>query len=930
MNAPITPNSLFTAASPSPDGAIDFSRIGRQLLANGYIIIPIRKGAKSPAISGWQRARLTASELDQYPGHGVGVVTGQGAYPIVGIDIDISHPVIGPALVQWCRDNLGYGSERIGAAPRILLVYRATGPGWAKGSSAAFFDPNDPVKPSGKRNEQMVEILGFGQQFVAYHIHPDTGLPYAWTDAFEGLTNTKAAELPVISESHIRRLMMEVDRLMQAQRKAQPELQIVSQGEYTSVPVSEIGGMGVGGGAGTGGGMVAGLEMLSTISPPLGKTLDEAREYLNHLSNQLSGSVDPFTGEITPGGGVDFDTWLHVGMALHHEFSGSDAALALWNEWSSKSDKHVPGEAERRWHSFSQQRGHGGRVTTMRWLIKIANQEKQDTLIDGMRQALTDVKGWIDRAEDTTDLTTKILAKIKPLIPDEQAARAEVIGYFQQKFKALSGVLLPVADARRLLGGRAVGGVEKLDVGRAKRPLTEFGNAERMLDRYGQGLMFVPELERWFAWTGIYWRKVSTVEIEHYAKETVRALIDEYDDHADDDAGAFFEFCKVSQRAQMVKNMLLLARCDPRVLVPAKELDKHKHLIGVKNGVVDLRTGVLMEPDPELRITVVAGAEYSPGARCPIFEKVVSDAFFGDIDQCEFFMRLIGYTMMGDPTEDILVIPFGNGSNGKSTILGAIRKAFGGYAKSADASTFVSSNDKGNSNAGGPREDLLRLRGARFVYVTEPDENSELKEGTIKSLTGGDVIPARGVNAKDSIEIDPSWVAYMPTNHKPIVKGSDNGIWRRLMLVPFSRNYEDDPHLVKDKHLGDKLEAEMAGILALIVRFAIEYQRVGLQAPVRVKEARDAYRSEMDLLSEWIEECCELDPSFYETISNLWSSWEIFAKKRGLIGYIRSSTALGRRLPEGRFPPGKASRGVRIRKGLRLRTSFTDVNLKTL
>ena len=191
-----------------------FRNHGRALLANGYLIVPIRKGEKRPAISGWQKARLGMEDLTRYPDHGVGVLCGQGAHPIVGVDIDVSHPVIGPALIAWCRRNLGDGAERVGAAPRILLAYRADSAGWAKGASVQFFDPTDPTKPSGKDNHQQVEILGLGQQFVAYHEHPDTGRDYQWVDLMGGLESLRASDLPVVTEKHVAALLAEVSRLV--------------------------------------------------------------------------------------------------------------------------------------------------------------------------------------------------------------------------------------------------------------------------------------------------------------------------------------------------------------------------------------------------------------------------------------------------------------------------------------------------------------------------------------------------------------------------------------------------------------------------------------------------------------------------------------------------------------------------------------------
>lgn len=854
-----------------------FKTKGRALLANGYSIIPIRRGEKRPAISSWQKSQLGVGDLDRYPDHGVGVLCGQGAHPVVGVDIDISHPVIGQALIDWCRTHLGSGGERVGAAPRILLAYRATEAGWAKGNSVQFFDETDPVKPNGKRNDQQIEILGNGQQFVAYHEHPDTLRDYDWVDLFGGLEHLNVADLPQVTEDQMDALLAEVMRLV----RLTPGVTVSGSAESPALRTSG-----------------SDADDLLSLTARVGTPVDELATLMGHLKNESD----------------DYHMWLKVGMALHHEYSGTEhehAALALWREYGSRSSKDQPGEYDYKWRSFG---AWSGAQTTLRWLLKIAHQAKRDDEVVQRRKTVDDIKALIREADDSLKLGGEIATKIKGLLPDDPLMRTEILGAFQQQYKVLAGTAMPIMQARQLLIGTKVAKVQ------AKRPTTEFGNAERMLDRYGDGLMYVPEIASWFVWTGIYWRKANTVEIEHRAKETVRALVNEVADLDDEQRGPFFEWCAISQQAKMVTNMVKLATSDPRVCVPAAELDKHSHLLGVQNGVIDLRTGRLESSDPAHRITLVAGCDGVLNAQAPLFEQTVKEVFSNDMDMVDYFYRVLGYALLGKPTEDVMFIPFGNGANGKSTVFGVVRQAFGGYARAAEASSFIS--DGKATGAGGAREDLVRLRGARFLYVNEPDENGELREGAVKSMTGGDVITARGLYATASVEIMPTWTVFMPTNHKPIVKGSDNGIWRRLVLMPFERNFENDPTVAKDPKREEKLLAELPGVLALCVRAALAYQKDGLVAPGSVKAARESYRTQMDLLGEWLEDCCEVGPGLEEESNKLWTSWEQFAKGRGILNYVKSSVALGRRL-EARFPAARGTAGVRKRSGIRLRAEIT-------
>jgi len=844
----------------------NFQQYGRALLGNGYLIIPIKPGHKRPALDNWQTSRLGAADLTRYPGHGVGVLCGQGAQPIAAIDVDTTDEALASRFVAWCQDNLGLTCERVGNAPKILLAYRAESEGWGKATGAWFEDLG------GARHR--LEILGKGQQFVAYHIHPDTGQSYEWVDLFGGLEAMRAGDLPIITEAQVEEALQVFEVMAEEEGLVRVSGSKAKAGGLTSAPIDDP---------------------LMAFEPPVGIDLSEARRLVAYVDNE------------------DYDTWLKVGMSLHHEFGGSIEALDLWDEWSSTAASYASREdLEKRWDGFGRSSRN---PTTARWLLKVGNANKREAVKAEKRDALEDAKGLIEACADSIELVNEIAKKAGAAAGDDLALRAELAGLIRQRFKDLTDTSLPVADVRAAMaGGRKVVAFNK-----QRRQMTEFGNAERMLDHYGDGLMYVPEIDGWFMWTGVYWRRAAGVELEHLAKETIRALPDEAKTiESDGERAEFFKFCAISQRAVMVRNMVSLAQSDPRVVVGVEDLDKHTHLFGVGNGVVDLRTGKLLPADQAYRVTTITSVEYDPAAACPLFEQTVADVFFGDADMIGFFQRLVGYSLLGKPDEDILVIPHGSGSNGKSTVFGAVRATLGEHAKMASADTFLSSGAAGG-NAGAAREDVLRLRGARFVYVSEPDEGSELREGLIKSMTGGEAMPARGLYSKTTVEVEPTWTAFMPTNHRPIVKGDDHAIWRRLMLVPFTRNFDKDLTVAKDPDRAAKLLAEARGILAWCVCGALAYQQNGLQPPASVRKAREDYKSDMDLLSEWIEECCETGDNIVDTNERLWASWEAFAKARGELRFIASAKSLGRRLDSRGFTAIRSTAGMRGRGRLGIR-----------
>lgn len=867
-----------------------YAALGRALLQNGYIILPIKAGEKRPALSSWQTSNLGVESLADFPGCGVGVICGRGEHPIVAIDVDISHPTICAGVVQWCRENLGHTAERIGAAPRVLLAYRSSGSGWTKGHSLRFFDPNDPEKINGKANEQQVEILSLGQQFVAYHIHPDTGQEYEWTDPFGGIAYMSADMLPVITEAHVDALLSEVDRLVRQAQLMQPELRILSEGSTPTLALSGPGGS----------------DALLALSPRCDVPLHEVQDLMSFIHNGDSGTDSQ-----------DYDFWLAIGMALHHEYANTPKeaeALQTWKTWGASSPKNKPGEYDYKWTSFGKR---SGAPTTLRWLLKIAHRYKHDAELHARRTTLDEMKAMVSRCEDRFELTGSVAKRLRELMPDDQVVMAEMITALRTRFKVLSeGTLLPLKAVRELLMPERQ---HKTPTVLEAQPLTEFGNAKRMVDRYKGEMIYVPELGEWCLWSGQHWRKATEIEVEYRAKQTVLHLVDEAKLIDTAQLPEFFDFCKMSQQARMVRNMIHLAASEPEVMVPLVMLDSKPNLVGVRNGVLDLATGLFREGRKDDFITMSLGCDYVPGAQCPLFDQTILDVFNGDAEMVEFFMRCVGYALLGDPKEAMIFIPFGNGSNGKSTVLGVIRSVFGMYAKTADAETFIS--DGGARSAGGAREDLLRLKGARFVYVNEPDEGGELREGIVKSMTGGDKITARGMFAKNSVEFLPTWSVFMPTNHKPIIKGSDNGIWRRLTLIPFERNFEADPHIVKDKDRPAKLMAEMPGVLNRVLEAAMRYQRVGLTLTTRVKGARDEYRNQMNVLAEWMAECCEVGPQHSEQMTRLWESWKAFAERNGMNNYVRSSIALGRKIDQS-HPVGRTATGQRCRLGIRVKDSW--------
>ncbi|MCH7334692.1 phage/plasmid primase, P4 family [Acinetobacter modestus] len=628
------------------------------------------------------------------------------------------------------------------------------------------------------------------------------------------------------------------------------------------------------------------------IEPKVGLTLTDAQSLIKFIDSS------------------DYQTWLKAGMALHHEFDGSDEALSLWNDWSSIASNYQSfDDLKYRWDNFAQ---GGQNPITCRWLKKFGEEATKSAEHQEMRESMDEIKNLILECNDGVVLINDIAKKAGNTASGDIAMLTELTGLIKTRFKQLTNTTISASDLRIAMSGAKARTSPLNTDGRHYN--TELGNVNRMMDAYQDLLMYAPEINTWYQWNGCFWDKGTGVEVFQLATQIVIDLPKEASQiKSDAERADFLIFCANSQRGQMVKSMVDFASKDERVVVSVQSLDQDNNLLGCNNGVIDLTTGELLPPSQDYRITYSTGVVYNGKAKCPVFEQTVSDVFNGDAEMIAFFQRIIGYIALGNPSEQLIVIPYGSGANGKSTVFGAIRSALGNYSRTTPSETFLTQG--GKSSAGGAREDLLRLRGARFVYSSEPNEGCELREDLIKSTTGGEKIAARGLYAKHSIEFLPTWTVVMPTNHKPIIKGEDHGIWRRILLIPFTRNFDKDP-VKKDPNRPAKLQAELPGILRWIVDGALAYQRGGLNRPMQVIKAGEEYKKENDLLVDWLEDCCELVNGYRESNKNLWQSWQAWAIANGRQNMFKGERGLGKKLSskfeKWRTENGRGYVGVRV------------------
>lgn len=382
--------------------------------------------------------------------------------------------------------------------------------------------------------------------------------------------------------------------------------------------------------------------------------------------------------------------------------------------------------------------------------------------------------------------------------------------------------------------------------------LTELGNAERIAYYHGDNVRYCNELE-WLIWNGKHWHEDSKRQIEAITAKTLRAIYGEAKATEDKyQSKMLHDWAKKCERRSIRINSILDVK--PMVSVRKKELDSHSFLFNCDNGVIDLKTGELLPHDRDLLLTKLSPIKYDRNAECPNWKSFMESIFktpAGEPDHelINYLQKAIGYSLTGVTKEQVMFFLFGNGRNGKSTFINIIQDLLGDYGRQTNSDTFLKKrNDSGINN------DVARLDGARFVSAVESEEGQQLSEALVKQITGGEKMSARFLR-QEYFEFTPEFKVFFTTNHKPIVKGSDEGIWRRIMLIPFTVTIPKDKI---DYNLPDKLAKEMPGILRWAVEGCMKWQAEGLRAPEAVKVANAEYREDMDILGPFIAENCVL------------------------------------------------------------------------
>lgn len=447
------------------------------------------------------------------------------------------------------------------------------------------------------------------------------------------------------------------------------------------------------------------------------------------------------------------------------------------------------------------------------------------------------------------------------------------------------------------------------------RPLTDLGNAERLVDQYGTLIRFCHPMKEWFVWSYAEgrWAQDTNGYMNRISKDVVRRILIESSRAPMVDLGkkmaswAFQCECRTH-----IDGMMALAQSDKKIVVSPDDFDKDLYLFNLLNGTFNLKTLELQPHDKNNNISHLANFDYNPNAKCPMFLKYLDRIFQSNPHKDEiikFLQRAIGYTLSGSIEEQCLFLLYGSGANGKSVFLEVFLELMGEYGTVAQSKSFTT--DRGDQS-----NDIAALAGKRFVCASENTSTSHLDEAIIKAMTGGEKITARFLH-KEFFSYMPQFKIWWAFNHPPNISDMTPSIWRRIKIIPFT---EKLPESEWDKKLGQKLkDQEMAGIFNWAVEGLREYQTHGLQPPTAVTEATRQYKNDQDILLDFMKAAFETTESerdmvkasdVYTSYKNWWLNIESTKPM--------SSTKLGRMLRD------RGMNKIELRDG----TYYTNLKIK--
>lgn len=421
---------------------------------------------------------------------------------------------------------------------------------------------------------------------------------------------------------------------------------------------------------------------------------------------------------------------------------------------------------------------------------------------------------------------------------------------------------------------------------------TDMGNAEALAALRGDELRYCHNRKKWLVWAGSRWR----IDEDGYADRAMTAVARQryHAAAAIEDVEARKHaagWAISSENSSKIEAALKRAERLEHFATTIDHYDADPLLAATPTATLDLRTGGARAPKRSDHLTMALGASFDPAATCPRWRRFLDEVFAGDTALIAYIQRAAGYSLTGDTSEQKVFLCHGGGANGKSVFLKVLAWLLGDYSANATFDTFDAGRRSEATN------DLAALKGCRLVTMIETEEDRRLAEAKIKAVTGGDLVTARFLYG-EFFSYRPQFKIWLAMNHKPVIKGTDRGIWRRLQLIPFTQSFEGR----EDRTLAAQLRAELPGILNWALEGLRAWHEQGLGECGAIADATREYQEESDQVGRWLADHTTMgdsktvDPRLRVKVAAAYADYSRWASENG--EWALSQTLWGRRLTE--------------------------------
>jgi len=440
---------------------------------------------------------------------------------------------------------------------------------------------------------------------------------------------------------------------------------------------------------------------------------------------------------------------------------------------------------------------------------------------------------------------------------------------------------------------------------------------------FGGNVRFTHDTKKWYIWEGDKWcesEKGQILRMAQHLSDIMEScyrnwpIANENDYKVKQQVGSVL---KKSKSAKAMREALSLLAAQPGIAMKEEEFDNNSYLFCVKNGVIDLKTGRLVEPKKEYNISKISPVVFNPKAKAYKWHEFLYEVCEGDEEKIRFLQKWVGYSLTADTREEKFVVILGQAGTGKTTFLEVVKHLVGEYGVSTDISTFIAPKFVTPNS---PRGDVLRLAKARFVSASEGERGQRFAVGLLKQLTGRDTMSGRPLYG-EPVDIIPRCKISLATNVLPEIDQTEQGLWRRMVIIPFVHV----PDYI-DNHLREKLMEESSGILNWAIEGCILWQQEGLEIPGSIRNFTMDFQKEHDHISQFVEEQCVVQKTESVLSSEIYSryrEWCVWNEEE----YVTQKTFISTLKTRYGFRSGReAVTGRKMLQGIGLKKTITDID----